>query len=48
MTTHNLERALELCDRLAILAGGRIVHQAEKGSLTLGELRQAYWRHVEE
>lgn len=48
MTTHNLERGVELCDRLAILAGGRIVHQAEKASLTLTNLRQAYWRHVEE
>jgi len=48
MTTHNLERGLELCDRLAILTGGRIVHQAEKASLTLADLRQAYWRHVEE
>lgn len=47
MTTHNLERALELCDRLAILVRGQIVYQAEKASLTAIDLRQAYWRHVE-
>ncbi len=48
MTTHDLERGLELCDRLAILAGGRIVHLAEKASLTLTDLQLAYRRYVEE
>ena len=48
MTTHNLERGLELCDRVAVLTEGRIVHQAEKACLTLADLQQAYWRHVEE
>jgi heme exporter protein A len=47
MTTHNLERAVELCDRLTILAGGRVVYQAENSSLTLPHLQQAYWQHVE-
>jgi len=47
MTTHNLERALELCDRLAILAKGRIVYETQKSSLTLADLQQAYRRHVE-
>jgi heme exporter protein A len=46
MTTHNLERASELCDRLAILAEGRIAYQAERDSLSLTDLRQAYWQHV--
>ncbi len=46
MTTHNLERGMELCDRLAILEGGRLVYQAEKASLTLSDFRQAYWQHV--
>lgn len=46
MTTHNLERASELCDRLAILAEGRIVYQSERDSFSLTDLRQAYWRHV--
>jgi heme exporter protein A len=47
MTTHNLEQGLELCDRLAILSRGRIVYQAEKGSLTLAELQEIYWRYAE-
>jgi heme exporter protein A len=46
MTTHNLERALELSDSLAMLAKGRIVYQAERASLTLADLRQTYWQHV--
>jgi len=48
MTTHNLERGLELCDRLAILSRGRIVHQSEKAPLTLTELQEIYWQCVEE
>jgi len=47
MTTHNLEHALELCDRLAILSRGQVVYQAEKGSLTVAELQEAYWRYTE-
>jgi heme exporter protein A len=46
MTTHNLQRAVELCDTAVILAKGRIIYQAEGASLTLDNLRQAYWRHV--
>jgi heme exporter protein A len=48
MTTHNLERALELCDRVTILAKGRIAYQAEKASLTLADLRETYWQHVQD
>jgi heme exporter protein A len=47
MTTHNLERASESCDRLALLAKGRIVYQAENASLSLADLQQAYSLHVE-
>ncbi len=47
MTTHNLERASELSDRLAILAKGRIVYQAENALVSLRDLQQAYWQHVE-
>jgi heme ABC exporter ATP-binding subunit CcmA len=47
MTTHNLEQGLELCDKLAILSRGQIVHRAERASLTLAELQEAYWRHTE-
>lgn len=46
MTTHNLQRALELCHTVAILAKGRIVHEAENTSLTLDDFRQAYWHYV--
>jgi heme exporter protein A len=46
MTTHNLQRALDLCDTVAILAKGRLVYQAENDSLSLEDLQQAYWHHV--
>jgi heme exporter protein A len=45
MTTHNLERGLELCDRAAILFNGRIVHQASKGDLDVASFREAYGHH---
>lgn len=47
MTTHNLAHGLELCDKLVILSRGRIVYQAERGSLTLAELQEAYWLYAE-
>ena len=47
MTTHNLEHALEPADRLVILSGGQIVFQAEAPTLSLAELREAYWQHTE-
>jgi heme exporter protein A len=46
MTTHNLQRALDLCDTVAILAKGRLVYQAENDSLSPEALEQAYWQHV--
>jgi heme exporter protein A len=46
MTTHNLERGLELCDRAAILVNGRIVHQADKCDLDIASFREAYRRHL--
>jgi heme ABC exporter ATP-binding subunit CcmA len=42
MTTHNLERGLELADRLLILAQGKIVYQGSGESLDLAGLKQAY------
>ena len=45
MTTHNLERGLEICDRAAILANGRIVYQAGKDDLDLASFRKAYRRY---
>jgi heme exporter protein A len=47
MTTHNLERGLELGDRVAILAGGRIAYQADKSDLNADQFRSAYNKYVE-
>jgi heme exporter protein A len=45
MTTHNLERGLELCDRAAILFNGRIVYQARRDDLDATSFREAYRRY---
>ena len=42
LTTHNLERGLELGDRLLILAGGKIVYEALRQDSDLASLKQAY------
>ena len=47
MTTHNLERGLELGDRVAILAGGRIAFQASKSDLNSKQFRDIYYQYVE-
>ena len=44
MTTHNLERGLEICDRAAILANGRIVYQTDKDNLDVASFRETYRR----
>jgi heme ABC exporter ATP-binding subunit CcmA len=44
LTTHNLERGLELADRFMILSGGKIVYQESRQALDLAGLRQAYER----
>lgn len=41
-TTHNLERALKLSDRIGMLGSGRVVYQQETGGLELGGVRQVY------
>jgi heme exporter protein A len=46
MTTHNLERGLELGDRVAILAGGRIAFQAAKSELDAARFRDVYHQYV--
>jgi heme exporter protein A len=46
MTTHNLERGLALGDRVAILARGRIVYQAERNAIDEASFRQLYHHHV--
>jgi heme exporter protein A len=47
MTTHNLERGLELGDRVAILSGGRIAFQADKSDLDTERFREIYYQYVE-
>jgi len=47
MTTHNLERGLELGDRVAILASGRIAFQADKSELDPGQFREIYYEYVD-
>jgi heme exporter protein A len=42
LTTHNLERGLELSDRLLILAGGKIVYERPTRAMDLAGLREAY------
>jgi heme exporter protein A len=44
--THNLERGLELADRVVILANGRIVYDADASAMTPIELRLLYDAHV--
>ncbi len=44
LTTHNLERALDLCHRVAVLAQGRLAYQAESASLDRTALLDAYRR----
>jgi heme ABC exporter ATP-binding subunit CcmA len=41
-TTHNLERALRLSDRILIIAGGRVAYQHDTEKLTFDELQRAY------
>lgn len=46
LTTHNLERGLELCDRLAILDKGKVVYKGVRDDLDLPSLREAYHSHT--
>ncbi len=46
MTTHSLERGLEMGNHIAILARGKIVFEESKRSLNLASLREAYYHHT--
>lgn len=46
MTTHHLERGLALADRVLILAGGRLVFDADAATVSYGDLRPLYDRYV--
>jgi len=41
-TTHQLERALQLSDKIVILGGGRVVYQQETPAMTLASLQKVY------
>lgn len=44
--THSLERGLEMCNRLLILARGKIAYQREKQALDLADLKRAYQHYT--
>lgn len=46
LTTHNLERSLDLADRLVILDRGRIVFTGKRDELDVGSLKEAYFSHT--
>ncbi len=48
MTTHHLERGLELADRVLMLVGGRIVFDEEAARISYQDLRPLYDRYVGE
>jgi heme exporter protein A len=47
MTTHNLERGLELADRIVIIDRGKIVYRADREEVSKTDLRQVYNRYTE-
>ena len=46
MTTHNLDRAIALGDRVAILSNGRVVYHEPVSEVDEGSAREAYSRHT--
>lgn len=42
MTTHNLERGFQMCNRLMFLVNGAIAYEEDKGSLSFGDFKQIY------
>ncbi len=46
MTTHNLERGLELGDSIAILDRGRVVYEASRRELSAADFREIYDRYT--
>ena len=46
LTTHNLEAGAALCDRLAIMAEGRIRYEGAMRSVSPADVREAYDRHT--
>lgn len=48
MTTHSFNRGLDVADRIAILASGRIAFDAPRGDLASSEVERLYALHTEE
>jgi len=48
LTTHSFGRGLGIADRVAILAGGRVVLDTPAAALTADDLRRLYALHVDE
>ena len=46
MTTHNLDRAIDLGDRMAVLANGRVAYDESLESVGPQAAREAYLRHT--
>ena len=46
LTTHDLERTLDMADRLVVLNRGRVVFDAKRDELDVGSLKEAYLRHT--
>ena len=47
MTSHHLERGIQLCDRVIILASGRIAYEGSKESMNLADFADLYIRCTE-
>lgn len=49
MVSHDIERGIALADRIIIMVGGKIVHEAEKESIEgIEQFRQTYEHYVHE
>lgn len=46
LTTHNLERSLELADRVAVLDRGKVVFNGRRDDLDVGSLKEVYFSHT--
>ncbi len=46
MITHNLERGLELSDRIVLLVKGKVVHETATAGMGLERLRELYNKHT--
>jgi ABC-type multidrug transport system ATPase subunit len=48
LTTHNLDRGLNISERVAVLVGGRITYQMDKAHWDPDRLRAEYARQTTE